>query len=313
MSNRKKTKWWYVIKPLEKSATILTVRMTQLEKFYECPYAFISKEFILAEESKNNPFTKWQFIYRSGEIFQQWHILHKTTYNYMVARKMLIAQWFQWDELIDRLEKHYWLWKDFIEWFRWRVDVTSILKSYRVFCNHVYLFDDFEYDEYLSEMETSIMYEMWNIWVNLTWTPDHVMFHKEDWHMRIVDLKTCKSKWHSPLTEKWAELYDKRIQRIWYPVSVQFNTLNREIPNNYEFQYLPITKQVKPQITTDFIIPWTLISESEEFMFNLIESFVSAYINERYPTNKWCKRCYYCPLKKNGSCPARADKNNIWF
>lgn len=308
MTDFKRVVDWYIQTPLVDNANIIDVRMTQLETFYDCPYAFKFWNIRRAEKSKEK-YNKWTPVYKLWKTFLQGTILHKATYNYIVAYNVFKDAW-KWEDEIE----HDLIWvrqqiEANIMKHRQLYDIESVIKSFRMFIRERGPFKRMKYDSFLSELWMNIMFQFWDIWINLSWTPDHV-FYDEKWIMHMMDVKTSKHKRHPVDTEKWEAEYKNRIQWRWYPVLTSFFAKDVECRWPYKFQYFPITKQVKPQVTHDFIIPDTTFEKSERFLLALVTKFVNAYRTDTYKTDPTTKRCFYCPLKKYGLCPHFAQE---WF
>lgn len=298
----------YIYKPLEDNATILSVRMTNLEQFYDCPYAYKFGDIKRAEKSKEK-YNEGTPHYWLWQTFLQGTILHKATYNYIVTYNILKETSLSEEEMAIQLKTLQHNIEKTIMQHRYLYDIESVIKSFRTFIQERWPFKHMKYDSFLSELQMDIMIQFGDLWIQLIGSPDHV-FYDVDNLMHMLDVKTTKSKRHPVDSEKWKAEYAKRIQRRWYPVLASFFARQLECSGPYKFQYFPITKQVTPQITHDFIIPDTTFEKSEKFILKLVTMFVNAYRTDTYDTNPTTKRCFYCPLKKYSLCP---HYNPPWF
>lgn len=306
----KRVKDWYIYKPIEENANIIEVRTTMLETFYDCPYAYKFGDIKRAEIPKNTKdvYAQGKPVYSLWKTFQQGTVLHKATYNYIVAYNLCqklkldaeATQIFLHEEML-KIEK-------VILSHRELYDIESVIKSFRLFIKERSPLKELTYDPFVSELNMNIIFQFGDIGVVLTGTPDH-LFYEKDGTPRFVDIKTTKSKRHPVGTEKWKKEYENRIQWRVYPLLTSFFT-DFGNKQSYKFQYFPITKQVTPQVTHDFIIPGTTFQQAETFTLKLITKFVNAYRTQEYKTNPTTKRCFYCPLKKFHQCPHRS---NPWF
>lgn len=144
----------------------------------------------------------------------------------------------------------------------------------------------------VTESEYKTKFVVWDYTVNIT---GHV-----DWMVDsdyLVDIKTAKQK-----RQEKSLLY--KLQRKMYPVlfALARYPQDRLHEINIKFDYRIFTKQVTPQFQ-GFRLNVNVGQYYNE-VYKIVKDFVLSLESGVYNTNTKSPNCYWCPLKRDGKCPA---------
>jgi len=109
-----------------------------LETFYDCPYAFKFSDVKRAElpaKSSKDVYAQGKPTYQLGKTFLQGTVLHKATYNYIVAYNVCKDLKLDKKATLKFMNKEQRKAEQYIMSHRQMYDVESVVKSFRLFIN----------------------------------------------------------------------------------------------------------------------------------------------------------------------------------
>ena len=295
-----------ILEPLKDDYKIVVQRVTTLEKFHVCPYAFqFWGWYKPATPDKQVESERWLFL---------WNKVHELLQSYAInpdyASKSI-------NIILDQM----WLVYDEKEVTHFASMINAGMESYNLYR------DEWIYNVISTEFHLYIEVECWDILLILTGSADALSQDDKGFYS-ILDWKTSK-------TEYDIDEFTGKIQKYSYP-RMAANTVWRD--KFKDFSYLVVTKHVTPRkercpirladneekytkATTKY--DWLIQGKQKDYDLKVTSKEVDAFMKDLISnycdsirTNVWkaknktlidweetsTKQCIWCSLKSN--CPA---------
>lgn len=296
-----------VLEPLKDDYKVVVQRVTSLEKFHACPYAFkFGWGYTPKTKEKHIENERGLFFGNKFHEYLQSYALNAWTKDELNKNQY---------QIIEQALKKTYEEKEFLH-------AMKMISAWVTMYDYLHTHDI--YNVISTEVKLYVEVEVWDILFILTGSADALSLNK-DWTYSVLDWKTSRN-------EYGLEDVEGKIQKYTYPWIIA-KTLWRE--NLRDFSYLVTTKHMTPRCQRipihindsgkktsteyDRLIRWVNAwheievksSDVETFMWDLISNYADAVrydvwkaknkviIDETSIDNKQCIRC---SLKDN--CPA---------